>query len=124
MIGLYRGILDFGLKSLVHRGTFYVTWPDGTRNAYGEGDGFTAGIKINDTATLRHLAFNPGLALGEAYMEGGITVTNGTVHDLLSVVMDNLNHGRMPILNWQERLARWLRPILQANDASRAKRNV
>ncbi len=124
MNGLYRGILDFGLKTLVHRGTLYLTWPDGTRNAYGEGDGFTAGLKINDTATLRHLALQPGLALGEAYMDGGITVTNGTIHDVLSVVMDNFRTGNMPILRWQDRLRRRLRPLLQANNARRAKQNV
>ena len=124
MIWLYRGVLDLGLKSLVRRGTFYLTWPDGSRTAYGEGDGFTAGIKINDAATLRHIALNPGLALGEAYMDEGITVTNGTIHDVLSVIMDNFRHGRMPILAWQERLARQLRPILQANGAQRAKHNV
>jgi cyclopropane-fatty-acyl-phospholipid synthase len=126
MAWLYRRILDFGLKSLVRRGRFSVIWPDGMHSDYGDGDGdgFSAGIRINTPATVRHLALNPGLALGEAYMDEGITVTNGTIHDVLSVVMDNFNHGSMPALRWQERISRLLRPILQANDARRAKRNV
>ena len=124
MIWLYRRILDLGLKSLIHRGTFYLTWPDGARNAYGQSEGFTAGIKINDAATLRHLALNPGLALGEAYMEEGITVTNGTIHDVLSVIMDNLRGGGMPILRWRWHIARLLRPLFQANGALRARHNA
>ena len=124
MIWLYRRILDLGLKSLIHRGTFLITWPDGTQSHYGAGSGFAAGIKINDAATVRHLALNPGLALGEAYMDGGITLTNGTIHDVLSVVMDNFSHGDMPALRWQASIARLLRPILQANDAMRAKHNA
>lgn len=124
MIWLYRRILDLGLKSLVRRGTLHITWPDGTRSQYGHGGSFTAGIKINNAATLRHLALNPGLALGEAYMDEGVTLTNGTIHDVLSVVMENMNDGSMPMVRWQERIARWLRPILQANNAMRSKRNV
>ena len=124
MIWLYRRILDFGLKRLIHRGSLLITWPDGGQSQYGAGEGFSAGLRINDNTTLRHLAFNPGLALGEAYMDEGITLTNGSIHDVLSVVTDNLKHGNMPALRWQERIGRLLRPILQANGAMRAKRNV
>ncbi len=124
MTWLYKGILDLGLKSLVRRGTLYVTWPDGTRRQYGDGDGFTAGIKINNSATIRRLALNPALALGEAYIDEGVTVANGTIHDVLSVVLDNQNDSTMPALRWQERISWLLRRILQANDAMRAKRNV
>jgi cyclopropane-fatty-acyl-phospholipid synthase len=124
MTGLYRRVLDLGLKSLICRGKLYVTWPDGTRSQYGDGEGFSAGIRINNNATVRHLALNPGLALGEAYMDEGVTLTDGTIHDVLSVLLENMNHGTMPALRWQERIARLLRPILQANNAMRAKRNV
>jgi cyclopropane-fatty-acyl-phospholipid synthase len=124
MTWLYRKILDLGLTSLVRRGRLYLTWPDGTRSQYGDGKGFCAGIRINDKATVRRLALNPGLALGEGYMDGGVTLTDGTIHDVLSVVLENMNHGSMPMLRWQERISRWLRPILQANDAMRAKHNV
>jgi cyclopropane-fatty-acyl-phospholipid synthase len=124
MVWLYRRILDLGLKGLIRRGRLTVTWPDGMHSDYGNGEGFAAGIRINTTATLRHLAFNPGLALGEAYMDEGITVTSGTIHDVLSVVMDNQNDASMPALRWQERIGWLLRPIRQANNARRAKRNV
>jgi cyclopropane-fatty-acyl-phospholipid synthase len=121
---LYRRILDFGLKSLVRRGRLSVTWPDGTHTSYGTGEGFSAGINIADQATVRRLALNPGLGLGEAYMDEAVTVTDGTIHDVLSLVMDNFSQGSMPMLNWHDRLARLLRPVLQANNALRAKHNV
>jgi cyclopropane-fatty-acyl-phospholipid synthase len=124
MIWLYRKLLDYGLKGLIRRGSLLITWPDGTQSQYGNGEGFYAGLRINDDATLRRLALNPGLALGEAYMEEGVTVTAGSIHDVLSVVTDNLSQGTMPALRWQERIGRLLRPILQANNARRSKHNV
>jgi cyclopropane-fatty-acyl-phospholipid synthase len=124
MVSVYRRILDFGLKKLVRKGIFHVMWPDGTSTSYGDGTGSSAGIRINDDATVRHLALNPGLALGEAYMDGGVTITSGGIHEVLYVIMENLSDGTMPLMRLRDRLARWLRPILQANDALRSKSNV
>lgn len=125
MSWVYRRILDLGLKKLIRTGTFHVMWPDSTHSSYGSGQGASAGIRINSEAALRHLALNPGLALGEAYMDGGITITSGSIHDVLHVVMDNMNNNStMPIMRLREHLLRWLRPVLQANNALRAKRNV
>jgi len=124
MASIYRKILDLGLRSLIRRGAFLVLWPDGSHSEYGDGEGFRAGVRIKDDTTLRNLALNPGLALGEAYMDEGIITLNGSIHDVLCVVLDNFQHGDMPLVRWQEKFAQLLRPILQANDALRAKRNV
>lgn len=124
MIWFYRKILHFGLSALVRRGAFLVVWPDGTHSEYGDGEGFRGGIRILDAATLRRLALHPGLALGEAYMDGGIITLNGTIHDVLCVLMDNLRDGTMPLLQANDLLARLRRPLLQANNARRARRNV
>lgn len=124
MIWLYRRILDLGLTKLVRRGTFHVMWPDGTHSTYGDGGSPSAGMRINTAAALRHLALNPGLALGETYMDEGITVTSGTIYEVTAVLLDNMKTDSMPLMKLRAKLAFWLRPILQANNAGRARRNV
>ena len=124
MIWLWQRLLDRMLARLVRRGSFLVIWPNGRRSEYGDGKGFRAGIEIRDAATVRALALNPGLALGEAYMDQGLVPVNGNIHDVLCVVMDNLRDVRLPALTMNARLRKWLRPLLQANGAHRAKHNV
>ena len=124
MIWLYRKLLDRCLVKLVRRGSFLVLWPDGSRSEYGTPPGFKAGIHIKDGATVKRLALNPGLALGEAYMDETLTPVDCTIHDVLSVLIDNQNEVTLPILSIAAKTGRLLRPILQANDAIRSKSNV
>ena len=124
MIWLWQRLLDRMLVRLVRRGAFLVIWPGGARSEYGNGEGFHAGIQIRDEATLRGLVLNPGMILGEAYMNEGLVPLNGTIHDVLCVMMDNLRDIRLSALAINARLARLLRPMLQANGASKSKHNV
>ncbi len=124
MIWLWQRLLDRMLAKLVRRGAFQVVWPGGTRSEYGNGEGFQAGIQIRDEAALRALVLNPGLALGEGYMDEGVVPVNGSIHDVLCVLMDNLRDIRLPALAVNARLGRLLRPMLQANGASKSKHNV
>ncbi len=124
MIWLWQTLLDRMLARLVRRGAFLVVWPGGTRSEYGDGEGFRAGIHIKTEQALRGLVLNPGLALGEAYMDEGLTPVNGSIHDVLCVMMDNLRDFNLPALAFNAKLARLLRPVLQANGAGQSKHNV
>ena len=124
MIWLYRRLLDRCLAKLVRRGSLLVVWPDGSRNEYGGTEGFRAGIHLKTNEAVKRMSLNPGLALGEAYMDGSLLPLNGSIHDVLCVMLDNLNDVRLPLLAITAQTRRLLRPILQANDAHRAKRNV
>lgn len=124
MIWLYRRILDYSLVKLVRRGSLMVLWPDGTRSEYGSAPGFKAGIQIKDNITVKRLALNPGLAVGEAYMDETLVPLSCSIHDVLCLMMDNLQDVRLPIMSLAEKAGRALRPILQANNAIRSKSNV
>ena len=124
MIWLYRKLLDRCLAKLVRRGSFLVLWPDGSRSEYGRTEGFRAGIHLTTNDAVKRIALNPGLALGEAYMDGSLVPLNGTIHDVLCVLMDNQNDVRLPIITLTQKTGRLLRPILQANNAIRARQNV
>ncbi len=121
---LFKKLLDRILANAIRQGRFRVIWPDGSESLYGDGKTPAAGIKITSAATVRRLVLNPGLAMGEGYMDESIIPLDGTIHDVLAVLLDNLARYPMPILNWNEQISRLLRPISQANNARRARRNV
>ncbi len=124
MIWLYRKLLDRCLVKLVRRGSFVVLWPDGSRSEYGGTEGYKAGIRLKTIRRSNGLALNPGLAVGEAYMDETLIPLDCSVHDVLCVLMDNQRDISLPILTFAEKTGRLLRPILQANNAIRSKSNV
>nr|WP_245161517.1 cyclopropane-fatty-acyl-phospholipid synthase family protein [Brevundimonas alba] len=78
-------------------------------------------IRLRDYRTAWRLAVYPGLALGEAYMDGGVIMERGTIWDLLDLAGRNLSLRPPPR---RGRLARLWRRIAQANDRVAARRNV
>ena len=69
-----RKTLDAILRRFVVVGRLTVRWPDGQRTSYAgpAGSGPEAAIALRDSRTIRGLVLNPTLAVGEAYMDGGL----------------------------------------------------
>lgn len=115
------------LKKAIRRGRMVLIEPSGRKTELGSAlaDGAPLTLRIGNRATLRRLSFNPELAFGEAYMDGTLTVENGSIRDVLDLLFDNLFDA--PPLP-QSRLLRPFRPLLrrleQYNPAKRARRNV
>jgi cyclopropane-fatty-acyl-phospholipid synthase len=110
------------LKGIVRTGSLTVILPDGTEIAVG--DGSAAGavtVRILDRRTLRRLALNPDLALGEAYMDGNLVLERGTLWDFLDLMGRNLSGRPDPV---PRVLARIKSRIEQANGRTAARRNV
>ncbi|HZQ41101.1 MAG TPA: cyclopropane-fatty-acyl-phospholipid synthase family protein, partial [Rhizomicrobium sp.] len=82
-------MLDFLLHRYIRRGTLAVHFPDGKTKTYGEGPPRVA-IAIKDKRSLRALGLDPDLKLGELYMDGGLTIEEGTVVDLLDLLVGNV----------------------------------
>ncbi len=84
-------MLEILLKSIIRNGALAARGPDGRLYCAGctEADAPVI-VHIRDNATLRRIARHPGLATGEAYMEGGLTIERGTLYDFLSVATRNL----------------------------------
>jgi cyclopropane-fatty-acyl-phospholipid synthase len=118
--------LDGTLRNFIGTGRLSVRWPDGQLTLYSGNDGPSAGIVIHTNAAVRALTLNPGLALGEAYMDETVTPDGCNIYDVLDVMLANVGRtfGRHPILRLRN-LARQLRKrIDQYNPAVRAQRNV
>jgi cyclopropane-fatty-acyl-phospholipid synthase len=121
-----RALLDLILRRLIFLGRLTVRWPDGSITTYAGEKGPEAVMAIADNATIRRLAMNPSLHLGEAFMDGTLQPVDCTIYDVLDVLMTNQGSqtGRIPLVDLQEWFRRMTRSVAQFNPAPRARRNV
>jgi cyclopropane-fatty-acyl-phospholipid synthase len=119
-------VLDGILRRFVATGQLSVRWPDGHSSVYTGNDGPSAGIVIHSYSAIRGLVVNPGLALGEAYMDGAIEPDDCGIYDLLDVLTANINRhiDRQPVLRWRTLLRGLKKRFDQYNPAVRAQKNV
>ncbi|WP_082176511.1 SAM-dependent methyltransferase [Pseudaestuariivita atlantica] len=117
-------LLDSALRKLVRTGMLEVCFPDGETRRYGMGTP-TIAIAIHDWSTLRRIALNPDLAMGEAWMEDGLSVEKGDLYGLIALCLENFQNTRVPWL-WRlrDRLRMTLRRVTMHNPVSRSRRNV
>ena len=122
-----QAALDTILRRFITRGRLRVRWPDGRFTSYaGPPDsGPAAGLAFNDRRTVRRLILNPEMALGEAYMDGGLIPVDCGIHDVLSLILANfaVNDGRHPV-PLLRRIVAVARRLDQLNSYGRARRNV
>ncbi len=82
-------------------------------------------MRVHDHWTGLRLAFRPRLALGEAYMDGRLTVEQGDLYDLLDLLGRNITAvDSTAIMRWSYSLQRWLRVLEQYNPVGTAQKNV
>jgi cyclopropane-fatty-acyl-phospholipid synthase len=109
---------------LVEHGSLTVVWPTGKISVYGAG-GPRAAVKIQGHWTPWAIGLRPDLVFGEAYMDGRMTVEQGTIADVLEILVSNMGMRRLP---WIMRLARVFRRsfrwVAQFNPAPRSRKNV
>ncbi len=120
-----RLLLDAILQRFIREGRFSVRYPDGRLISYSGTPGPEATIEIRTGRTLRRLIADPGLAVGEAYMDGTLAPLGSGIYDVLEVLLHNHQAGGWHLGN---ELHNWGRSLLrrwaQFNPASRARRNV
>jgi cyclopropane-fatty-acyl-phospholipid synthase len=108
-------------------GRLGVRWPDGSVSVYQGGEpGPEATFHLRDAATVRRVALNPGLALGEAFMDGGLVAVDCDIYAVLDVVVSNYmaEKSGKGMMRLRAALSYMRRRIEQYNPAPRATRNV
>lgn len=117
-------LLDRALRRIIRKGTLVVRLPDSALRWYGRGLPESA-IAIHDWPTLRRIAWNPDLALGEAWMDGTLTIEKGDLYGFLALCIGNFGQADG---HWPRRAQRWLRMtgrrLLMHNPVGRARRNA
>jgi cyclopropane-fatty-acyl-phospholipid synthase len=126
-------LLDRVLKSIIHRGDLTVTDWNGKSMRYGDGTAPMAHIKFKSRAAALKLALDPDLFLGEIYMNGDLTMEQGSIHDFLVLAMQNTGmKGDQPVEakrthwvhDWIYKIRVALRRLHQRNPVGKAKDNV
>jgi cyclopropane-fatty-acyl-phospholipid synthase len=118
-------LLRCGLKQFVRRGTFRLTTARGLTCTFGDGTGRPVAARFTSRAAQRGVLLDPELKLGEAYMDGTLVIEEGTIADLLAVMLGQTPDGMPPDWARLQWLARYLkRRLQQLNLPSRARRNV
>lgn len=112
------------VSRLIDRGQVRITYPGGKARDYGTG-GDSVAVSIADTATLRAICLHPDLGLGEAYMNGTLTVEGDDLEGLLRIVLRNRGINPMPV--WVRAMSglRYLAQVrIMRNTVRAARRNV
>jgi cyclopropane-fatty-acyl-phospholipid synthase len=116
-------LLRWVFGKVIRTGNLRVTTAKGSCFTIGDGTGQPLAIRFTTAAAERGVLLRPELRFGEGYMDGSIVIEQGTIADVLAVV---LAQGYEPPawarILW---LARFLyRRLAQFNPRSRARRNV
>lgn len=127
MIQFSECALDRMLRSLIQDGALHVIMPSGDSHRYGTLGSDPVRVRLRDTATVRHLALNPELALGEAYMNGALTIDGDDLQEFLALIVRNVQRVAGNRVWWQKPLLKSravLRWPAQNNIVERALGNV
>lgn len=113
------------LSRLVRNGHLTVIDPCCGTWRFGGGDGPAVSVRLTDKALPAQLLANPSLALGEAYMDGTLRIETGSLRDLLSICMADLDAvDALPGKRIRQGLDAFLSRRLHHNPINRARCNV
>jgi len=117
-------LLSLFLRRFIRHGCLTVTTASGKRYTFGDGSGPPVAVRFTSANAQRTVLFNPELRMGEAYMDGTFVVDQGTIADVLAILLRQ-DHIAPPRWALPWRLVRyWLRRLQQFNPRSRSRRNV
>lgn len=112
-------------RTAVKTGHLELRGPDGYAEVFGDGQGPSVAIRIADPALDWKIFLNPELKAAEAYMDGGLVIEDGTIHDFVSLFFHNKKHFDLtPTQIFWRGVARRLRRGMQHNPLARARANA
>jgi cyclopropane-fatty-acyl-phospholipid synthase len=118
------GLSEFA-EQVITEGDLTIIDAAGRRHRFGDGRGRPAVIRLHDKSLHHRLALNPYLSVGEAFMEGTLTLEQGSLYDFLDICAANIDRiAAHPLSRAVERIGRILRHLHQYNPVHRARANV
>ena len=109
-------ILPVGSLTIIHA--------DGRRETHGPGGGKHVTVRFHDKRATLDIFRNPRLRFGELYMDGRLTIEDGTMLDLLELVVGAKPWERGGRKALGKGKAKWLKRFFRRNDPSKSRRNV
>jgi cyclopropane-fatty-acyl-phospholipid synthase len=118
-------IFALALRRFVRIGNLRVTTASGSMFVFGDGSGPPVAIRFTSRAAQRGVLLDPELKFGEAYMDGTVVVEQGSIADVLAILLSQRRDGLPPgWAHWQWVLRFLHRRWMQLNRRERARRNV
>jgi cyclopropane-fatty-acyl-phospholipid synthase len=117
-------VLERAFKHIVKRGTLIVIDSGGEIHSFGNNEGKPVAFRFTNRRSERKLAMYPEFYIGENYMNGTLVMEEGTISDLLTLFLSNLEARDFPTLKWPHRFRRLFKRLQQYNPVPKAKRNV
>lgn len=113
------------LNRMIRVGTLNIIDANGNRHKFAGAPGPEATVRIHDKALHQKLFINPDLHMGEAYMNGTLTMVDCDLREFLQVVISNHKFAHDdPMYSFSSSLSRLTRWIHQYNPVARSKANV
>jgi cyclopropane-fatty-acyl-phospholipid synthase len=118
-------LLSHLLRHLVRRGTLRVIDAGGTVHSFAGEPGPAVTVRLHDASLGRTLFLNPRLYLGEAFMNGELTIEDASIYDFLDLVAENMNLAPRTLLTpLYDGFGRAFRVFQQYNPLHRSRENV
>src|SRR5262245_48543389 len=118
-------LLRKAFSRLVKTGAMTVLDAGGDRHVYGDGTGTPVTLRFTSASWELAVVLDPELRLGEAYMDGGLVLEEGSIADFLDIIVRNTTRG--PPSAWVRglnNLRSLTRRVRYRNGVDRAKRNA
>ena len=114
------------VDKLLTKGSITLKLPGKAQRTDGAGGGKHLTVRFADRKVAFDILKNPRLGLGEAYMDGRVVIEDGTILDLLEMIVganrwEDHGEGRKALHKGKSQL---LRLLGKRNDLKRARRNV
>src|SRR4030095_14043718 len=110
------------LKSIIRSGHLRLIDGAGRTHDFGDGKPPRCTIRVARRRLDYTLAFNPALSVGEAYMDGLLTIEECTLYDFMEIAARN--YGHLQHSAWYVLINTVARRLKQYNPVGRARRNV
>ena len=118
-------LLEKLLDKLLREGRVTIIEPGKEPRTYGSGGGKSLTVRLMDKKVPLDIVRSPKLALGEAYMDGRIVIEDGTILDLMRIIVgsnkwESGGQGRKALNKGKS----VFKSLFRRNPAKRARRNV
>jgi cyclopropane-fatty-acyl-phospholipid synthase len=114
------------IGTLLTKGRITLVQPDGSRATYGPGGGKELTVRFADKRVAFDLVRNPRLNFGETYMDGRLTIEDGTILDLMEMITgaNRWEDGGKGRSLMRKGKIKGLKRLLRRNKPGKSKRNV
>jgi cyclopropane-fatty-acyl-phospholipid synthase len=118
-------LLRWALQKFIHAGNLRITTANGLTFALGDGTGPQLAVAFRSREAQLGVLLDPELKLGEAYMDGTFVIEQGSIAEVLGLLLGQDPQGNPPLWARPQLQVRYLyRRLQQFNPRKRSRRNV